>query len=228
MAPGSASRTGPLNSSSSLTSGPEAEPPSLPHDPTLLPADLPRPLDDGAAGHLPGTALPALELPSTQGGSLDLAAITRTPAVLFFYPRTGVPGRTPPRLADGTEWDLVPGMRGCTPQSCGYRDRLAEFRALGVAVYALSTQTSAYQREFAERMHIPFPILSDSELALTRALSLPSIEMPVESGGPPTLIKRMAWYCERGRIEHVWYPVFPPDRNAEEVLDWLGSQRAKA
>lgn len=196
-----------------------------PHDPMRLPPDLPRPLDDGAADHLRGAELPALALPSTLGGRLDLAALARTPLVLFLYPRTGVPGRPPPPRADGTPWDLVPGMRGCTPQACGFRDRLAEFRALGVAVYALSTQTSAHQREFAARMHVPFPILSDSELALTRALRLPSVEMPVASGGPPTLLRRMAWYCDRGRIERVWYPVFPPDRNAEEVLAWL---RARA
>jgi len=154
-------------------------PSGMVHDPTVLPADLPRPIDDGAADHLRGAAVPALELASTLGGTLDLARITRTPAVLFFYPRTGVPGRPPPRLADGTEWDLVPGMRGCTPQSCAYRDLAADFRALGVAVHAVSTQTTEYQREFATRTHMPFAILSDSALVLTRALRLPSIEMPV-------------------------------------------------
>src|SRR5688572_22914880 len=195
------------------------------HDPTLLPADLPRPIDDGGADHLKGAALPALALPSTRGGTLDLAAITSTPSVLFFYPRTGVPGRAPPRLADGTDWDLVPGLRGCTPQACAYRDLTGEFRALGVDVYALSTQTSEYQREFAERMHIPFPILSDAELALTRSLRLPALDMPVPSGGPPTLLRRMAWYCEDARIARVWYPVFPPDRNAAEVLAWLRSRK---
>ena len=195
------------------------------HDPTALPADLPQPIDDGAADHLRGHELPALELASTLGGVLDLGRITAPPAVLFFYPRTGVPGRPPPRLADGTEWDLVPGMRGCTPQSCGYRDLVGEFRELGVGVYAVSTQTTAYQLEFAERMHIPFPVLSDAGLALTRALRLPSIEMPAVDGGPTTLLKRMAWFCERARIEHVWYPVFPPDRNAAEVLAWIRATR---
>lgn len=193
----------------------------MPHDPTTLPPDLPVPRDDGAADHLRGARLPSLALPSTLGGTLDLADLARSPSVVFFYPRSGVPGRPPPRLADGTEWDLVPGMRGCTPQSCGYRDLLADFRALGVAVVAVSTQEPAYQREFAERMHLRFPILSDAELALTRALRLPSLEMPAATGGPPTLLQRMAWYCERGRIEHVWYPVFPPDRNAATVLAWL-------
>jgi peroxiredoxin len=194
------------------------------HDPTLLPPNLPAPVDDGGAAHLLGAAIPSLALPSTFGGSLNLAEITRDPAVLFFYPRTGVPGRAPPRLADGTEWDLVPGMRGCTPQSCGYRDLRADFRALGVSVYAVSTQTTEYQREFAERMQIPYPLLSDAALALTRGMRLPSIDMPVEAGGPPTLIRRMAWYCRRARIEHLWYPVFPPNENAAIVLAWLRSQ----
>lgn len=192
------------------------------HDPTVLPPDLPVPIDDGEADGLIGQSVPALELPSTLGGTVDLAAAAREPAVFFFYPCTGRPGHPPPRFADGTEWDLVPtGMRGCTPQSCGFRDLLAEFRALGVAVHGISTQTSAYQRELAERMHIPFPILSDSALSLTRALKLPSVEVPPQPGGPPTLLKRMAWYCARGRIQHVWYPVFPPDQNAARVLAWL-------
>ena len=191
------------------------------HDPTVLPPDLPVPIDDGAADGLCGQSVPALELSSSLGGTVDLAAAASERAVFFFYPRTGRPGHPPPRFADGTEWDLVPGMRGCTPQSCGFRDLLGEFRALGVAVYGISTQTSAYQREFAERMHIPFPILSDSWLALTNALKLPSTEVPPQPGGPPTLVKRMTWYCERGRIQHVWYPVFPPDQNAARVLDWL-------
>jgi len=199
----------------------------LSHDPTLLPADLPPPIDDDAARHLRGTTIPSLRLPSTLGDTFDLEQITRSPAVLFFYPRTGVPGQPPPRLADGSDWDLVPGMRGCTPQSCGFRDLLSEFRALSVSVYAVSTQTSEYQREFAERMHIPFPILSDSELALTRSLRLPAIDMPAASGGPPTLLKRMAWFCERSRIEHVWYPVFPPNENAARVLAWLREERGR-
>lgn len=206
---------------SCVASGGPFDPCAMTHDPTRLPPNLPRPIDDGAADHLRGAAVPPIELPSTQGGSLDLAAITRAPAVLFFYPRTGVPGRAPPRLGDGTDWDLVPGMRGCTPQSCAYRDLLSDFQALGVGVHAISTQTSEYQREFAERMHIPYPILSDSHLALTRALRLPSIEMPVDAGGPTTLIKRMAWYCDGSRIARIWYPVFPPDQNAAEVLAWL-------
>lgn len=195
------------------------------HDPTVLPPDLAVPIDDGAARALGGERVPALALASTLGGTVDLAEAALGPAVFFFYPRTGVPGRPPPRFADGTEWDLVPGMRGCTPQSCGFRDLLGEFRELGVAVYGISTQSSTYQRELAERLHIPFPILSDRELRLTRALALPSIEAPPVDGEPTTLIRRMAWYCESGRIEHVWYPVFPPDRCAARVLDWLRERR---
>jgi peroxiredoxin len=147
---------------------------------------------------------------------VDLAALSARPAVLFFYPRTGEHGRSA-----GPEWDLIPGARGCTPQSCGFRDLHGDFRALGVAVAGVSTQTTAYQREFAERNHVPFALLSDADLRLTRALRLPTFEFPVASGGPTTLIRRMAWYLDGGRIRHVWYPVFPPDRNAETVLAWL-------
>lgn len=195
------------------------------HDPTQLPANLPAPIDDGAAGHLQGASVPPIELPSTSGGMVNLASITRGPSVLFFYPRTGVPGVAPPRMEDGTEWDAIPGMRGCTPQSCAFRDLRADFAMLGVTIHAISTQTTEYQREFAERNHIPFPVLSDAELALTRAMKLPSIEMPVEAGGPPTLIRRMAWYCDRSRIVKVWYPVFPPNENAQRVLEWLRERR---
>ncbi|MDX2116315.1 MAG: peroxiredoxin [Planctomycetota bacterium] len=191
------------------------------HDPTVLPAGLPVPTDDGAARHLEGAAVPPITLESTMGAAVNLAEFTRGPAVLFFYPRTGVPGKPPPRASDGTEWDAVPGMRGCTPQSCGYRDLRGEFAALGVRIAGVSTQTSAYQREFAERMHIGYPILSDAELRLTRALRLPSIEMPVETGGPSTLLRRMTWYCEGSVVRKVWYPVFPPDENARRVLEWL-------
>lgn len=192
-------------------------------DPTTLPANLPAPVDDGAAAHLLDAAVPPIELPSTLAGDIDLAKLTSRPAVIFFYPRTGVPGKSPPSLSDGTPWDLVPGMRGCTPQSCGYRDLIIEFRALGVTVAAISTQSPEYQREFAQRMHIPFPILSDHRLRLTRAMRLPSIDMPVEVGGPSTLLRRMSWYCVEERIQRVWYPVFPPNEDAQRVLDWLGA-----
>ena len=185
----------------------------------VLPANLPAPVDDGACDHLPGARVPSVRLQSTAGRWVDLAEIAEWPAVLFFYPRTGEPNR-----AAGPDWDAIPGARGCTPQSCGFRDLHREFTRLGVAVFGLSTQDTGYQREFVERNHVPFDLLSDRELALTRALCLPTFEYPIERGGPTTLIKRMAWYVERGRIEKVWYPVFPPDRNAATVLEWLGER----
>jgi peroxiredoxin len=181
-----------------------------------LPPNLPAPVDDGACDHLPGAQVPSVRLPSTAGRRVDLVEIAEWPAVLFFYPRTGEPGR-----AAGPEWDAIPGARGCTPQSCGFRDLHREFTALGVTVYGVSTQQTGYQREFVERNHVPFEIMSDRDLALTHALRLPTFEYPIAGGGPTTLIRRMAWYVERGRIERIWYPVFPPDRNAETVLGWL-------
>jgi peroxiredoxin len=181
-----------------------------------LPPDLPVPVDDGACDHLPGSRVPAVRLSSTSGRWVDLVEIADRLAVLFFYPRTGEAGRSA-----GPEWDAIPGARGCTPQSCGFRDLHREFVALGVSVFGVSTQETAYQQEFVERNHVPFEMLSDRELALTRALRLPTFEYPATRGGPPTLIKRMAWFVERGRIERIWYPVFPPDRNAETVLGWL-------
>jgi len=188
-----------------------------------LPPNLPAPVDDGACDHLPGARLPSVRLASTGGRVVDLAEVAERPVVFFFYPRTGEPGK-----AAGPEWDAIPGARGCTPQSCGFRDLHREFTNLGVAVFGVSTQDTGYQGEFVERNHVPFELLSDRDLLLTRALRLPTFEYsvergeyPVERGGPPTLIKRMAWYVERGRIEKIWYPVFPPDRNAETVLAWL-------
>jgi len=183
-----------------------------------LPPGLPVPVDDGACDHLPGTPLPAVTLTSTAGGTVRLDRVAGR-AVFFFYPRTGEPGRSA-----GPEWDAIPGARGCTPQTCGFRDLHREFAALGVQIFGVSSQTTAYQREFAERNHVLFPLLSDADLALTRALGLPTFEFPVARGGGSTLIKRMAWYVEGGRIEKIWYPVFPPDRSAETVLEWLGER----
>ena len=186
-----------------------------------LPAGLPVPVDDGATAHLPGAAVPAVTLPATSGRTVDLRLWSAEPGVLFFYPRTGEAGRPA-----GPEWDAIPGARGCTPQSCGFRDLAAEFAALGVRIAAVSTQDTAYQREFVERNHIPFEILSDAALELTQALTLPTFQFATPTGGPAPLIKRMAWYVEGGRIVTVWYPVFPPDRNAETVLAWLRERRA--
>jgi len=182
----------------------------------VLPADLPVPVDDGACDHLPGAQVPSIRLQSTGGRWVDLAEVTARPAVLFFYPRTGEPGRPA-----GPDWDAIPGARGCTPQSCGFRDRYHDFAARGVAVFGVSTQEMAYQREFVRRNHVPFEMLSDCELALTSAMRLPTFDYPSTRGGPPTLIKRMAWFVDRGSIERIWYPVFPPDRNAETVVEWV-------
>jgi peroxiredoxin len=181
-----------------------------------LPPGLPAPVDDGAADHLRRAVVPALALPATSGPLIDLSVLTRRPTVLFFYPRTGGRGQSA-----GPEWDLIPGARGCTPQTCAFRDLHGEFKALGVAVAGVSTQTTEYQREFVERNHVPFELLSDAELRLTQALRLPTFEFPVPLGESTTLIKRMAWYLDGGRIARVWYPVFPPDKNAETVLAWL-------
>jgi len=191
----------------------------VPRDVYTLPPDLPVPVDDGAADHLRGAAVPALALAATSGRVVDLAGLARQPAVLFFYPRTGQAGKSA-----GRDWDLIPGARGCTPQSCGFRDLHAEFRALGVTVAGVSTQTTEYQCEFVERNHVPFDLLSDAELRLTHALKLPTFDFAVPGIGPSTLIKRMAWYLEDGRIARVWYPVFPPDKNAEVVLAWLDGE----
>ncbi len=181
------------------------------HDPTFLPPDIPVPQDDGAARHLSGIKLPDIALAATNGAAVNLSKLNgRT--VLYVYPRTGVPGVDAP-----PGWDDIPGARGCTPQSCGFRDHFAELTALGVArVYGLSTQDTAYQREAAERLHLPFPILSDADLKLARALGLPTF-----STSGMTLFKRMALVIDDGTIVKAFYPVFPPDKNAQEVVAWL-------
>jgi peroxiredoxin len=188
------------------------------HDPTVLPPDLPVPTDDGGARHLTGLKLPALALAATDGSSVDLSQLAgRT--ILYIYPRTGRPGVP---LPDG--WDSIPGARGCTPQSCGFRDHLAEMKQLGVAnVFGLSTQDSDYQREVAERLHLPFSLLSDVDLKFTRALNLPTFAV-----AGMTLLKRMALVIDDGTILKAFYPVFPPDKNAEEVVAWLSTQGSRS
>jgi peroxiredoxin len=181
------------------------------HDPTYLPPDIPVPQDDGAARHLTGMTLPDLALTATSGPEVNLSKL-KGRAVVYVYPRTGVPGLDAP-----PGWDDIPGARGCTPQSCGFRDHFAELKALGVAhVYGLSTQDTGYQHEAAERLHLPFPILSDADLKLARGLNLPTF---TTSG--MTLLKRMALVIDDGVIVKAFYPVFPPDKNAEEVIAWL-------
>jgi peroxiredoxin len=188
------------------------------HDPTVLPPDLPVPTNDGAARHLTGLKLPALALTATDGSAVDLSQLAgRT--VLYIYPRTGRPGVP---LPDG--WDAIPGARGCTPQSCGFRDHLAQMKQLRVAnVFGLSTQDTDYQREVVERLHLPFPLLSDVDLKFTTALNLPTF---VVAG--MTLLKRMALVIDDGTIVKVFYPVFPPDKSAEEVVEWLSKQGSRS
>ncbi|MGZ4370491.1 MAG: peroxiredoxin [Gaiellaceae bacterium] len=176
------------------------------HDPYVLPEGLPVPVDDGAADHLTGSAVPDLVLPSSRG-----AVNLRDFEVLYVYPRSGRPGRD---LLPG--WDDIPGARGCTPQSCAFRDHSAELAALGMRVAGLSAQTLDDQIEFAQRNRMPFPVISDEWLELARDPGLPTFE--VEG---LTLYKRLALIAEQGRIVKVFYPVFPPDENAREVLAWL-------
>src|SRR5215469_3806466 len=188
------------------------------HDPTKLPSDLPVPVDDGGARHLAGASLPDITLPATTGPAVTLSKLKGV-TVLYVYPRTGVPGVDAP-----PGWDDIPGARGCTPQSCGFRDHFSELKALGVAqVYGLSSQDSPYQREAAERLHLMFPLLSDVELKLKSAIGLPTF---FTSG--MTLYRRMALVLEDAAIVRVFYPVFPPDKNAEEVMAWLRQRRGPA
>jgi peroxiredoxin len=183
------------------------------HDYRSLPPDLPAPVDDGAADHLPGLSVPAVRLPSTHGGEVDLAEVAARPGrlVVYVYPRTGTPGEP---LPEG--WDEIPGARGCTPQSCAFRDHVAEFAALGATLLGVSAQSPEDQAEFAARESIPYPLLSDEALALARELGLPTFE-----AGGLTLYRRLTFVARERRIEHVVYPVFPPDRNAAEMLRWL-------
>jgi len=176
-----------------------------------LPSDLPVPEDDGAAAHLVGTAVPDIALPSTAGGAVVLSGFSgRT--VVYAYPRTGVPGEK--SLDDN--WEMIPGARGCTPESCAFRDHHDELGQAGARVFGLSTQDTAFQREVAERLHLPFQILSDDRLELIRELNLPILVV-----GDVTLMKRFTLVVRDGIIEHVFYPVFPPNTHAEDVLAWL-------
>jgi peroxiredoxin len=190
-----------------------------PNQPNLREVDwskIPAPEDDGEARHLPGLAVPDAALAATDGTEVSLARLPGR-VVVFGYPRTGVPGQVSP-VAD---WDMIPGARGCTPQACAFRDLYKDLTEAGAArVFGLSTQDSAYQREAAERLHLPFPLLSDAKLALAIALRLPTMHV-----AGTTLIKRLALVIDDGRIAKVFYPVFPPDRNASDVLAWLVQNR---
>lgn len=183
--------------------------------PNLLDVDwskIPPPVDDGGARHLSGVAVPDIALAASDATMVSLARLAgRT--IVYAYPRTG----TPDRIAPVEDWDMIPGARGCTPQSCAFRDHHGELLTAGAArVFGLSTQDTAYQREAAQRLHLPFAILSDAALALTQALHLPTMTVAGE-----VLIKRLALIIDDGVITRVFYPVFPPDRNAADVLAWL-------
>jgi peroxiredoxin len=178
-------------------------------DYTTLPDNLPAPEDDGAAAHLPGKQMPDLRLPSTAGTDIDLNQPGTL--VLYVYPRTGKPGEPLP-----PGWDDIPGARGCTPESCAFRDLNEEIEAQGAHVHGLSAQSLADQHEFAERVQLPYAILSDPQLELAKALDLPTFQT-----AGMTLYKRLTLIARDGRIEHVFYPVFPPDRNAADVLEYL-------
>jgi peroxiredoxin len=187
------------------------------HDPTILPAHLPVPVDDGAASHLLGSAVPDIEVASSDGRVISLADL-RGRTIVYAYPRTGRPGEEPLT----PDWDQIPGARGCTPETCGFRDHHAEIVAAGAEVLGLSTQDTDYQRELVARLKLTFPILSDRQLRLTRAWRLPTFEVAGQ-----TLLKRLTLVLLDGRVEHLWYPVFPPDRHADEVLAWLREKRGQ-
>jgi peroxiredoxin len=182
-------------------------------DPLELPDDLPVPEDDGAADHLRGMPLPPIALRATDGSEVRLDELPGR-SVVFAYPRTGRPEEQP--LGGEEQWNAIPGARGCTPEACSFRDEAARFAAVGARVFGLSTQDTDYQREAVERLHLPYPLLSDAALELTRALSLPTFEVD-----GTTLIRRVTLIVVDGRIEDVVYPVFPPDRGAELALERL-------
>lgn len=183
-----------------------------------LPDDLPVPQDDGACDHLRGTRLPSIALMSTSGKSIDLSQDDATWTVVYCYPRTGRPDQ---ELPGGTQaWNAIPGARGCTPQSCAYRDHHAELTALHATVYGLSTQDTAYQSEAVARLHLPFALLSDENLAFAKALRLPTFTF-----ADHTLIRRLTLIIRAGRIEEVFYPVFPSDADAGKVIAWLASHQ---
>jgi peroxiredoxin len=186
-------------------------------DLNALPPDLPEPADDGLAAHLSGAVLPSVPLHATDGSLVDLSSLPGW-TVVYIYPRNGQPGAPP--LVD--DWDLIPGARGCTPHTCSYRDHFAELQSLNTRVYGLSTQTTEYQREMVDRLHLPFPILSDHAFALTAALLLPTFDV-----AGLTLLKRLSLIIHNGAVVKVNYPVFPPNEDAARVVGWLRAQRTE-
>lgn len=178
----------------------------------LLPANLPVPKDDGASSHLLGLAVPPVSLLSTAGREISLLEASQARrTVVYCYPLTGRPDQKLP-----ADWDAIPGARGCTPQSCSFRDHHSELQSLDAQVFGLSTQTTAYQQEAATRLHLPFALLSDFQLVFATALKLPTFAVEGR-----ILIKRLTLILHRGTIQKVFYPVFPPDKNAAEVVAYL-------
>jgi peroxiredoxin len=184
-------------------------------DPQRLPPDLPVPPDDGACRHLPGLRMPALALPGTAGGMVDLGRATPAWTVLYCFPRASQPDAQPP-----SDWDRIPGARGCTAQACDFRDHHQRLVALDAVVFGISTQTPAAQREVAARLRLPFELLSDESFPLTGALGLPTF-----TAGGLRLLRRLTLVVRHGVIETVFYPIFPPDRSTAPVIDWLASRQ---
>jgi peroxiredoxin len=181
----------------------------------VLPDDLPVPEDDGAADGLTGRAIPPVTLEATSGGPVDLAAAAAETLVVYVYPLTGTPGEPLP-----PGWDQIPGARGCTPENCSFRDHAADFAGLGVRVRGLSAQPLGEQRRFAEREHIPYALLNDAALTLASRLGLPTFD-----AAGMRLYRRLTFIARRGRIERVFYPVFPPHTHVDEVLAWMREPR---
>jgi peroxiredoxin len=189
---------------------------AMDEDYRVQPLAPPIPVDDGAADHLPGRVVPRARLGSTLGGRLDLREVTHRLAVIYLYPRTGIPGAP---LPDG--WEEIPGAHGCTPQSCAFRDHVLELAAYGVSVFGLSSQSLAEQREFAQLEQIPYPLLSDPSLRLAETLGLPTFEADGRR-----FYQRLTFLAREQRITKVFYPIFPPHQNASQVLRWLAAQPA--
>lgn len=185
---------------------------------TSLPADLPVPVDDGAASHLVGHPMPALALRATTGTDVRLDQLGARRTVLYLFPRMGRPGQPLP-----TGWDAIPGARGCTPESCGFRDHHGEIATTSARVLGLSSQSTEYQAEAVDRLHLPFALLSDTALELAQALSLPTFEVD-----DLHLYRRLTLMVRDGAVEHVFYPVFPPDQHAQQVVTWMREHPAGA
>jgi peroxiredoxin len=185
------------------------------NEPLPLPRGLPVPTDDGACTHLAGMDAPNIDLPTTGDRWINFREEAAVPMVVFFYPRTGEAGKT-----SRADWDMIPGARGCHHHFCSFRNIHQDFRREGFKVFAASSQGTAYQQEFVQRMHIPFEVISDEEFKLTKALKLPTFEYQ-----SMRLIARLALVLDKKKILHVFYPVFPPDKNAEIVLAWIQANR---